>query len=49
MEALAFGMLRNVPARTDAAAAAAAVTRASCHYMGFWFFGGVFACLCFFE
>lgn len=47
MEALAFGMLRNVPARTDAAAA----TRASCHEpsaMGFWF-GVFFVCLCFFE
>lgn len=46
MEALAFGMLRNV-ARTDAAAA---VTRASCNYMRprFFFLGGV-TCLCFFE
>lgn len=48
MEALAFGMLRNVPARTDAAAA---VIRASCHYMSpmlwvFGFFGDIlFVCV----
>lgn len=46
MEALAFGMLRNV-ARTDAAAAA--VTRASCNYMRprFFFFwrGGLLVCV----
>lgn len=44
MEALAFGMLRNV-ARTDAAAA---VTRASCNYMRPRFFfwrGGLLVCV----
>lgn len=45
MEALAFGMLRNV-ARTDAAAA---VTRASCNYMRprffFWRGGGLLVCV----
>lgn len=49
MEALALGMLRNVPARTDAAAA---VARASCHYMRpmLWVFGflGGFLLVCVF-